>query len=32
MGTVCYKTDGAVRAHAVGLSSGANERGGSLAP
>jgi hypothetical protein len=31
-GIVCYKTDGAVRAHSAGPSSGADVRGGSLAP
>jgi hypothetical protein len=32
MGIVCYKTDGAVRARAVGPSSGANVRGGIVGP
>jgi hypothetical protein len=31
-GIVCYKTDGAVRAHAVGPSSGADVRGGIVGP
>jgi hypothetical protein len=32
MGIVCYKTDEAVDVHAVGPSSGADMRGGALAP
>jgi hypothetical protein len=31
-GIVCYKTDGAVRTHAVGPSSGADVRGGIVGP
>jgi hypothetical protein len=32
MGIVCYKTDGAVRAHSAGPSSGADVRGGIVGP
>jgi hypothetical protein len=32
MGIVCYKTDGAVRAHSAGPSAGADVRGGIVGP